>query len=131
MRKTPSLQAGQPVPHFRVQALNHTSVAYSQIWQQKNLLLVLLPAEASAADEAYVGQLQDRMTALTAHDTACVLSRDGVSGVPQPGIVIADRWGEIHLVAGGRIEDLPGRDEIIEWLRYVQTQCPECQGETK
>ena len=26
---------------------------------------------------------------------------------------------------------LPGPDELIEWLRYVQMQCPECQGEAR
>jgi len=131
MQTTQILQVGQQVPHFRVQALDHTHVAYSEIWQQKNLLLVALPDEGTAGDDGYVARLQEQMTGLTAHGTACVISRDEVAGVPRPGIVVADKWGEVHFVAGGRVEDLPPPDEIIDWLRYVQMQCPECQGETK
>jgi hypothetical protein len=27
--------------------------------------------------------------------------------------------------------DLPDADALMEWLRYVQMQCPECQGESR
>jgi hypothetical protein len=131
MQETGALQAGRQLPHFRVRALDHSYVAYPEIWQRKNLVLVLLPGEASRADADYVAALQAHMPALTAHDTVCVISREAVAGAPRPGVIVADRWGEIHVVAGGRMEDLPAPGEIVEWLRFVQGQCPECQGEAK
>ena len=131
MQNSQTLRAGDQVPHFRVQDLDHTPVAYSQIWQRKNLLLVLLPGEPSAAADLYVAQLRERMPELAAHDTVCVVSRDAVGGLPQPGVVVADKWGEIHFVASGNVGALPATDDIIEWLRYVQVQCPECQGEAR
>jgi hypothetical protein len=132
MQRTPPLvRAGQQVPHFRVEALDHTQVAYSEICQRKNLVLVLLPEDGSQAEDRYVAQLEGLMAEVTPRDSACVISRTSVPGLPRPGIVVADRWGEIHFGTGGRLEDLPAPAEIVEWLRFVQVQCPECQGETK
>lgn len=131
MQETGALRAGQQVPHFRVRDLDHTHVAYSEIWQRKNLVLVLLPRDGSIEGDGYVAGLRSHMAELTAHDTVCVMSRDDVAGAPRPGVVIADRWGEIYFVAGGGVEELPSTAAIVDWLRYVQVQCPECQGEAK
>lgn len=80
-------------------------------------MLVLLPAE-SAASTKFVDQLTAHMSELTGDDSACVITRDRVSGVSSPGLVVADRWGEIHHVADGKpVDDLPGPDDVIEWIR--------------
>ena len=72
------------------------------------------------------------MGQLTAHDTECVITREQVEGVPCPGVITADRWGEICFVAeAGTIAALPPVAELVEWLHYVQIQCPECQGEAR
>ena len=119
------------VPHFTVTTFSGESFDYSDIWQRKNLVLVLLPAESTASTK-FIDQHTAKTSELTGDDSACVITRDRVSGVPSPGIVVADRWGEIHHVADGNtVDDLPGPDDVIEWLRYVQHQCPECEGEAK
>jgi hypothetical protein len=129
---SPMLQTGDLVPHFAVTTFSGESFDYSDIWQRKNLVLVLLPHANSAATTKFVDQLIAQMSELTTDDSACVITRDGISGVQRPGIVVADRWGEIHHVADGKtVDDLPGPDDVIEWLRYVQHQCPECEGEAK
>jgi hypothetical protein len=70
------------------------------------------------------------MPALTERHTECVITRDVVAGAPSPGIVVADRWGEIvHVARGSQGTPLPEPDELLEWIDYVQHQCPECQGE--
>ena len=126
------LETGDLVPHFTVTTFSGESFDYSDIWQRKNLVLVLLPHAESAASTKFVDQLTDQMSELTGDDSACVITRDRVSGVPSPGIVVADRWGEIHHLAGGKtVDDLPRPDDLIEWLRYVQHQCPECEGEAR
>ena len=131
MHSKTMLQPGRLVPHFTIAAMDGATVAYSDIWQRKNLVLVLLPAESTASTK-FIDQLTAKMSELTGDDSACVITRDRVSGVPSPGIVVADRWGEIHQVADGNtVDDLPGPDDVIEWLRYVQHQCPECEGEAK
>lgn len=126
------LHTGDLVPHFTVINLSGERFAYSDIWQRKNLVLVSLAHAESVGSANYVSQLTAQMSELTGDDTACVITRDCVSGVPTPGVVVADRWGEIHDVAHATgVEDLPSPHELIEWLRYVQRQCPECQGEAK
>jgi hypothetical protein len=48
-------------------------------------------------------------------DTACVITRDEVPGAPRPGVVIADRRREIHLVQDARpVEELPSVVELVE-----------------
>lgn len=43
-------------------------------------------------------------------------------------IVIADEWREIYFAAGAEVEhELPAPEEIVEWLRSISIQCPECE----
>jgi hypothetical protein len=52
--------------------------------------------------------------------------------VPSPGVVVADRWGEVYYVQeADRAAALPPPAELIDWLRFVRDECPECQGETR
>lgn len=45
----------------------------------------------------------------------------------EAGVVIADRYGVVYHAAHGRsAADLPDTDEVVDWLRYLATQCPEC-----
>jgi RNA polymerase subunit RPABC4/transcription elongation factor Spt4 len=46
-------------------------------------------------------------------------------------MLIADQWGEIFFVHRGEpgSHAFPAPDEVVEWLRFVAIQCPECQGE--
>jgi hypothetical protein len=77
-------------------------------------------------------QLISHMPEFSQHDTACVITRDHVPEIPSPGVVVADRWGEIvHIAAGADVDGLPLPRELLEWTGYVQHQCPECEGEAK
>ena len=129
---TAMLQPRELMPLFKVtQTMDGESVDYRTIWQRKNLVLVSAPLE-DPGREAYVASLAPRSDDLRAHDTALVITADAIAGVPSPGIVIADRWGEIYYVTGKpSAADLPGPDDLVEWLRYVQVQCPECHSETR
>ena len=126
------LQRGELVPHFAVARLDGSLASYDDIWQRKNLLLVLLPGEESAGRAEYVSQIADKSREITAHETEYVITTDGVLDLPRPAVVIADRWGEIYFVGNGsRFTELPKIDEILEWLRFIEHECPECQGETR
>jgi hypothetical protein len=127
------LERGDQVRHFAVTTLHGMRADYSEIWQRRNLLLVCLPVEAPAeVIRGYASQLSARIHELSRQHTACVITSDCVSGVPRPGVVIADRWGEIYFVAGSpSVDGLPSADALLEWLRYIQNECPECQGEVR
>ena len=52
-------------------------------------------------------------------------------GLSPGSLVIADQWGEVFHTHRGAPEqhDFPAPDELVEWLKFVAIQCPECQGE--
>ncbi len=125
------LKAGDQVPDFTVTTVDRRLIEYASLWQRKNLLLVSIPSDDSTS-AAYIANLDSRRAELTAHDTECVVTADSIRDVPRPGIVIADRWGEVHFVTSRTTaRALPPAAELVEWLRFVQVQCPECQGETR
>jgi hypothetical protein len=108
-------------------------ILYSTIWQRLNLVLATVAdSEPVDALNDYATELRDRLSARVDLQTSCVITRDAVPGTARPGILVADRWGEIVLIANGaHVADLPSADDLVDWLEYVQRQCPECEGEVK
>lgn len=48
-------------------------------------------------------------------------------GIDDSALIIADRWGVVYFVQETTtLHDLPPVDEVIEWVRYLSMQCPEC-----
>jgi hypothetical protein len=126
------LAKGDAVPHFDVRDLDGATVRYADIWQRRQLVLVVLPGAADEAGRAYAAELAVRLAAPGAPDAALVVTADAVASVPAPAGVGADRWGEVYLgAAGGVAGDLPAPVEVIEWATFVAHECPECQGEAK
>ena len=123
------LQQGDQTPHFHVNTLEGHPFSYAIIWQRKNLLLVVLPRHDNESIRDYVRRLSSSELEV---DTACVVTRDPVEGLPAPAVLVADRWGEIIFVAARtNIEELPSAAEILDWVEYVRKQCPECEGEAR
>ena len=125
------LQRGDLLPHFEVNALDGVAVAYSTIWQHRNVVLLVLPG--AAADESfrsYISQLLGFQEELSRSNTECVVTTDNVAGISAPGVAVADEWGQIVYVASGStVADLPSREQLLDWVRYVENRCPECEGE--
>jgi hypothetical protein len=125
------LQPHDLLPHFEVADIRGERVSYSSIWQRKNLVLVMLP-DSDPPSRNYADRLMAKVRGLNDDDTEWIVTRDAVEGLQCPGVVVADRWGEIaHVVHSSQVEDLPPADELIEWVRYLQYRCPECEGEAK
>ena len=118
------------VPHFTVRDLDGSRVAYADIWQRRTRLLLQHAPGHAAADA--VDDLRRRRAEIEGHAAMLVITTDEVSGLTPCAVLVADRWGEVHFaVQGRRPSELPSADELIDWLRYVQVQCPECQGEAR
>jgi hypothetical protein len=125
------LQRGDQMPHVVLHQLDGAEVRYADIWQHRNLLLVMLPEDDAGFDQ-FAGQVRDRAADIAAAETVLVITREDVAGAPSPGLLIADRWGEIYFVVWARrAQELPPMEQLLDWLRYVQHECPECQGEVK
>ena len=109
-----------------------TLVRYEDIWQRKNLLLVSLPENEPVA-AAYVASLSAlEMRDLAACDAVVLITATRIEGVPSPGVVVADRWGEVYYVQDAdNASSLSPPDQLMDWLRFVRNECPECQGETR
>ena len=130
MTDATTLQRGDQLPHFTVRTVDGDEFSYSTIWQHANLVLVTLPT--SAGESRYASELSARESEFRNRKGACVITRDPVTGVPAPGAVVADRWGEVVHVATAVDENgLPTASELLEWLDYVERKCPECEGEAK
>jgi hypothetical protein len=126
------LRRGDSVPHFEVRSLTGARVNYSTIWQRRNLLLLVMAAIESEATRAYAADVTNRFQEFRDQDVECVVTRDAIDGVPSPGVLVADRWGEVAFAAAAKdVAGLPRPAELIEWLRYTLNRCPECEGEAQ
>jgi peroxiredoxin len=48
-------------------------------------------------------------------------------GLAPPSLIIADRWGEIWAAwPGGTTHQFPSEQDILQWLSFIEAQCPEC-----
>ena len=126
------LQRGDIVPHFTVKTLHGDEFSYATIWQRRNLVLVALPVTDSESARSYVSELTARGAEFSDGDADCVITQDRVQAIPSPAVLVADQWGEVfYIAAKSDIRELPQVEEVLEWLRYVQSRCPECEGESK
>ena len=124
------LQAHHLVPHFDVTDLAGERVQYSSLWQRRNLVLVTLPGAEAPAE--YAVRLMALVRGLDDEDTKWIVTEDRIAGVPCPSVVVADRWGEVaHMAHPSRVGDLPAPEELVEWVRYLEYRCPECEGEAR
>ena len=117
------------VPHFEVTTIDEDRVLYREIWQRRNLVLVLVAPDQRGAAERYAQQLTDRQHEFEDAETSIVVTADSLPGLPPPRVVIADRWGEILHIAsapGGDVSQLLSVEEALTWVRFAQIQCPEC-----
>jgi peroxiredoxin len=124
-----TLQRGDLVPHFAVRTVEGETFDYTSIWQNEQLVLIVLP-DASRVSDEYASALRARKHDFSAEHTTCAITRDQVPGVRAPAALVVDRWGEIlHAVSVADVSQLPSAEELLDWARYVQSRCPECEGE--
>ena len=103
-----------------VATVDGSHVAYTRFWQQRNVVLVRLSSGKSDSERALVSVLSSHAVDFDALQAVCVVTCDAVPGVPRPGVVIADRWGEVQSVAAG----LPEPQDLLDTLEYPSAQMP-------
>lgn len=117
------------VPHFDVRALDGQLVRYQELWQRRNLVLVLGAPDQRDAARRYASTLQSHHREFEETETTVVVTTDPVRGLPVPAVIVADRWGEIvHIETTTAAEPsrFPDVQEILAWIQFVRIQCPEC-----
>lgn len=124
MERHDTLAVGDQVPHFTIHTSDGRAVDYSTIWQSRNFLLVALPEATNAHAVA------DALRELDSGDTRCLVTQQPVPGLPAPGVLIADQWGEIvHIERAPTVQALSDPQELAGWIEHLRQRCPECEGE--
>jgi hypothetical protein len=128
------LRRGDGMPHFEVTTVDGQRVRYADVWQHRNLVFV----SVNPGDESYARELAARAAEFGVAETALVVSAEPIRGVPTPGVVVADQWGEIAYVFDPRHPDearrfdrrgttaMPSLRELLDWVTFVRMKCPEC-----
>jgi choline dehydrogenase-like flavoprotein len=117
------------MPHFDVTTLDGQHVQYDDIWQRRNLVLVLVSPQERDAGAWYALQLQARRDEFEREETTVVVTTDGVPKLPTPAALVADRWGEIlylETASSGQTFRVPDVNELLSWVHFIEIQCPEC-----
>ncbi len=133
-----NLASLRQAPHVEARRLDGTTVHYRDVWQRQNAVFVSLPDDPSADD--YLETLRAAEDDIKAEAAVVLVLRHSTEpGSVQPppplplsSVAVADRWGEIRVLAERDAPgSLPAPGEIIEWLRFLESECPECQGEAR
>jgi hypothetical protein len=107
---------------FEVTTVAGEVFSYDTVWQHRNLVLVVV----ADPGDPLVSALRSHASEFHALDAACVITTNALDGMPVPGALVADRWGEIL-----HIGERPAVDELLEWAQHSQHRCPECEGEAR
>lgn len=136
-------------------SLESDAGAFSFGRRRGSIILVLFHTETCAACREYLDKLSQENAELAEWDAvvamvtpvakadaaieptqARVLYDPGqsvakVAGIDAPGVVIVDQWSDItDIYAAGKNHEFPAVADVIASVRYLATQCPECEGET-
>ena len=124
------LNKGDHVPRFEITTIDDIRVNYADLWQKKNLALVCLSEDDSA------GRAVLHPAAARSAEGACGARRggrrddDADRGHAAAWLRRGRSLGRDAVdYVGDRVADLPSAREIAAWLRFVEIQCPECEGE--
>ena len=94
-----------------------------ELWAGRPLTIVASSLEEATA---LVGRVEGVPFPVLADVDGAALRRMNVPR-GRTALIIADRWGVVyHSVEAETAADLPEEDEVVEWVRYLATQCPEC-----
>lgn len=107
-------------------ALDGRRVQVSDFRGRRNLVLVF-EGESTAPPIAALRQAGDELreeeTVVLVVPSTDARSR-GLYGVHGAALFISDRYGEIFFATDGG-QPLPSVSDILDWLRFINSQCPE------
>jgi hypothetical protein len=126
--KRERLRPGNLVSNFDGVTHDGREVPYEELWQRRNFVLFVVPAELGATASSYFSALERRLADLKPADTSLVLSHQPINGVGMNGLVIADRWSEVVHAADLASDPAswPSIDDIVEWVEFIRSKCEEC-----
>jgi peroxiredoxin len=147
--------SGHRLHPFTLPEASGQPVQLWQYLQRSNVLLVLHHGRNCAACEAFLQTLAEHLETYRQEETVVLAigpdepaenqqmaARLGhpfpflsdpagrvvaQQGLVHPSLVIADRWGDIWAAwLGGAAHQFPSEQDIVQWLSFIEIQCPEC-----
>lgn len=95
----------------RVLLLLHQGCDICRSWSQGEL------GGAGDAIRGWGGRIVDLAPEIRAHDPEAAW------------LAVVDEWDEVfHVVSIGRDHVFPDPSDVLEWVRFVAIQCPECEA---
>jgi peroxiredoxin len=92
-------------------------------FREKNAVALAVGADGSAAAERLALELDHAFPILVDAEGRVAAAQ----GLTVPAVVVTDRFGEIWAAwEGGPDHLLPDLSEIMDWLDFIEIQCPEC-----
>lgn len=135
MATTTVLERGMLLRDVPAQTFDGHSVSVSDFRGRRNLVLILpgmQGEEASLLSELRqsAAELQEEEAVVLIADPSDDAHRHYGAASPEgsriAAVYIADRYGEIYFAAhSGPGDSLPAAAEMLEWLRFINAQCPE------
>ncbi len=130
------LERGMLVHDLPAQTLDGGPVHASDFRGRRNLVLIF--PGVTAEESLLVRELRQQAADLQEEEAVALLAADvpaellgyygAISnrGERRPALYITDRYGEIYYAAHGESGGtLPSAAEVLDWLRFINSQCPE------
>ena len=144
-------ESGRPAPFFVLESADGRCVRLWDYKQRRNLLLLFVPEDEpgllreTAARYREYRELETEVLAVLSLDAEAaralatdlkppfplLLDPDGAArrrylGNERTGLAVIDRFGTLYAAyAAATAGELPGHDELLSWLQYIELQCPE------
>jgi peroxiredoxin len=115
-------------PDLRI--LAEIAADYGRIQQEQAEVLAIMQCAREQA--ARIGQEENLSFPLLVDEDGRMHRPAGAAdkeGHPATAIYITDRYGEVFVVyRAAEGQAMPGSREIVEWLSFINSQCPECSS---
>ena len=121
---------------LKAPSLDGPPVQLSDLRGRRNLVLIF--AGTDGAEWRLIAELRQAAGELREEEATAVIVADAGAesrawygalapdGVPGAALYISDRYGEIYFAAHPeRGQPLPSAAEVLDWLRFINSQCPE------
>lgn len=100
------------------------TVQVSDFRGRRNIALIF----SGEGSEALVNDLGGSSAALNSEEAVVLLAGDSARAIydaPSAAIFITDRYAEVFFVARVPRDPLPSSREVLKWLEFINSQCPE------
>lgn len=105
------------------EAFLHVLAAHLEIYRQEETAVLAIGPDEPASNQQIAARLGHPFPLLS-DPAGRVIAQQGLA---LPALIIADRWGEIWAAwLGGTTHQFPSEQDIVQWLSFIEIQCPEC-----